>query len=276
MIEPNFSESQLQQLVNTEITMQLFASRGKLFNPVIVSLIAEYDLGWDTAYYFPWLLMPKDPKQRGCNFFIQYKLSSKLESKGGEYSFWDSPYLRFHIPHLSKNKSTGKYHYDYHQYDCLKELSNSGYAAYYATNHIVYNDELFSLAMAQKLIYEIPFLDVSEVNDYHAKVTFTEKSPHFLLHSDISEAKLLSWQSIMEKIYGYQPTNVTDDVKNIKDAVLKSVKAKGTPESILGKLQSNEVKVQSIPEPQRIFAEVILMVGFMRHYLNTYWYKMWL
>ena len=75
MTNPNFSESQLQQLVNTEITMHLFSKEGKIYIPNIVSLIQENRLGWDTAFYFPWLTPPPNPNHRGYNFFIQYKLS---------------------------------------------------------------------------------------------------------------------------------------------------------------------------------------------------------
>lgn len=102
MLRPNFSESQLQQLINTEIVMFLYANRGSTYLPIIVSLLEEFFLGWDTGFYFPWLGPPPHPDHRGCNFFIQYKLSELIEGpRGREYSLWHCPYLRFHISYYT-------------------------------------------------------------------------------------------------------------------------------------------------------------------------------
>ena len=58
MVEPNFSESQLQSCVNTEITMSLFSRRNEYFIAQIPSLRIEAELAWDTGFYFPWLFNP--------------------------------------------------------------------------------------------------------------------------------------------------------------------------------------------------------------------------
>lgn len=103
MLEPNFSESQFQQIVNTEIVMQLFAQKKIRFHPIVLSLREEFLHGWDSGFYFPWLPIPPHTDENGCNFFIQYKLSKQIEgNKGREYNIWHAPYLRFHIPYSTK------------------------------------------------------------------------------------------------------------------------------------------------------------------------------
>ena len=166
---PNFSESQLQQFVNTEITMQLYLHKKILINPTIVSLVKEYKLWWDTAFNFPWLLVPKNPDHKGCNFFIQYKLSELIEGhRGKEWSYWNMPYLRFQIPYSTKDNNNLSFD-DYHQFDCLKDLANQDYYVFYATNHVVKDNELFNIAATQHLLDEIPFLDVSKISGRHKK-----------------------------------------------------------------------------------------------------------
>jgi hypothetical protein len=126
METPNFSESQLQQLVNTEITMNLFSKEGKIYIPNIVNLIQENSLGWDTAFYFLWLTAPPNPIHRGCNFFIQYKLSNLIEGhRAKEWIYWRKPYLRFKIPYPTKDKITKISIDDYNQFQYFaKNLQN--------------------------------------------------------------------------------------------------------------------------------------------------------
>jgi hypothetical protein len=99
MVKPNFSECQLQQLVNNEIVINLLQSKNKYVIPKIPSLPEEYKLGWDTGFYFPWLGILHNPKHKGCNFFLQYKISSEIGKKGNQYSYWSAPYYRFQIPY---------------------------------------------------------------------------------------------------------------------------------------------------------------------------------
>ncbi len=82
--------------------------------PKIPSLPEEYKLGWDTGFYFPWLGIPHNPKHKGCNFFLQYKISSEIGKKGNQYSYWSAPYYRFQIPYTTKEN--GNYVYDDFQY----------------------------------------------------------------------------------------------------------------------------------------------------------------
>lgn len=191
MIEANYSEGQLQQVINTEITLRILQERGVVTVPDIINLREEFGLGWDTAFHFPWLHLPPHPSHRGANFFIQYKLSNEIEGrKGKHYDKWNEPYLRFFIPHKDGNKL------DYHQYDRLKEIANNGYPVYYATNQVMYLDELKTLASQINLLDHTPFLNVNDINNYHKEVTFTRTSSHFLLHSEIEKVSKTTWESI--------------------------------------------------------------------------------
>ncbi|GAH43984.1 unnamed protein product, partial [marine sediment metagenome] len=174
MIKPNFSECQLQQLVNIEIVMRIYSLNKNIYIPIIINPLEEHKLGWDTAFYFPWLFLPQHQTHRGCNFFIQYKLSKIIEGhRGKEWICWRKPYLIFQIPYPTKDGNNKHYYDNYNQFDNLKELSNKGYYVYYATNHIVYDYELFSIAKDQRLVEEIPLLDVSMIKNRHKNVTFT-------------------------------------------------------------------------------------------------------
>lgn len=274
MIEPNFSESQLQQVVNTEITIRLFLRTGQMYHPTIVSLIKEYDLGWDTAFYFPWLLQTPHPKHRGCNFFIQYKLSELVEgARGNEYSSWGCPYLRFKIPHLTKDETTGKYFYDYNQFDRLKELADAKYYTYYATNHLVYDHQLFRLADSQQLLDEIPFLDVSLITDYHPKVTFTERGSFFLLHSEVKKIDIVRWENIFPSIRKTEGTALSEDVEYINEFLIRAEKRLEFSDN-MGFLRE-KAKIAQVEPTVRPIAEALIAAKYLRLFLNIYWYKIW-
>lgn len=92
MIEPNFGEGQLQQCVNSEIAARALYAYGTWCHPVIITLPEELDLGWDSGFFLPWVLIPASTKNLGCNFFVQYKLSVLLEGpRGGQFSDWGEP-----------------------------------------------------------------------------------------------------------------------------------------------------------------------------------------
>lgn len=191
MIEANYSESQLQQLINTEITLRIFRGRGIIPIPIVIDLVEEFGLGWDTAFHFPWLHFPPNARHRGANFFIQYKLSDEIEGRNGKhYKKWNEPYLRFFIPHKKRNIL------DYHQYDRLREIASAGYPVYYATNQVMSFADLRTLAQQMSLLDQTPFLNVNNINDYHKEVTFTRDSAHFLLHSEIEKSNKTTWENI--------------------------------------------------------------------------------
>ncbi len=268
---PDFSESQLQQLINTEITLRLYSATQQVYSPSIVSLVREHDLGWDTAFYFPWLSTPPHPDHKGCNLFIQYKLSELLGAGGGEYSVWGCPYMRFRIPHSVKSQATGRYENDYAQFDNLKELADTGYSTYYATNHIVRSQDLFSLGASQRLLDEIPFLDISFVSDHPLKVTFTEQSAFFMLFSDPTEAKMMKWENVLRTIQEARRTIFREDVEFVSDLVMRLEERLKVAGDVLFRLQRTRIADISLPE--RSMLEALLLAKYLRQYSGIHWYR---
>jgi len=200
MRDPNFSESQLQQAVNTAYIRQIFETYGQWVFANVPSLFDEFDLGWDTAFYFPWLPYPPADDHEGCNFFLQYKLSGQLTSAGAkEWPFWRSEYFRFKIPHSTRD-AHGTFVDNYHQWDRLKELADLNYPTFYATNSTLSKDELRNESNAGTLLNTIPLLDVRLVVNLHKLVTFKPDSPHFLLHSEKEEVKKIIFADAIERL----------------------------------------------------------------------------
>ncbi|MEY3480258.1 MAG: hypothetical protein RIQ71_1033 [Verrucomicrobiota bacterium] len=209
MIEPNFGEGQLQQVVNTAFTQFALNHHGVHANPIIPTLVAEHGLGWDTAFYFPWLgYLPLD-NHDGCNFFIQYKASKLIEgTRGAQWQEWKDRYFRFQIPHIVKK---GKTHVpDYHQFDSLRCLAEYGCEVYYATNHVTSREDLFAEADSCELLEKIPFLDVRDMADRHFYVTFTAASDHFYLHSYPVKARRLTGFQALNAVCEGKRTDLTE------------------------------------------------------------------
>lgn len=275
MIKPNFSESQLQQLVNTEITMfcysRLYPLKRWWFHPIIVDLIEEGEVGWDSAFYFPWLSIR--PDNSGANFFIQYKLSKLIEGKRGkEWKYWNASYLRFQIPYMIKDKSTKKYSDDFSQFNALKKLATKGYSVFYATNHTVERQKLFSLASGQRLLNEIPFLDVSSVAQLHKKVTFTEKSGHFLLHSDIDKITKVKLNEIASKLKEVKKRNLTEDIGILTEFLIEIEKELDIENKNSFKEKIKKYESYADTEVKKYF-ETSLIAKYLKLYLDCYWYR---
>jgi len=268
MIETNYSESQLQQLINTEITLR-FYSRGiiPIPIPIVIDLVEEFNLGWDTAFYFPWLSFPPhpDPGHRGANFFIQYKLSDEIEGRNGKhYKEWNAPYLRFFIPH--KNGSS----LDYHQYDRLKEIANAGYPVYYATNQVMDFDNLITLAQQMNLLDQTPFLNVNDINNYHKEVTFTRSSTHFLLHSEIEKSNKTTWENIYRNDNNKYTLRETIDF--LSKVLIREEEKQNTDNNrisfnyVYNRISSND------ENSRKIIRQSYLVSFYLKLYLNLNWY----
>lgn len=189
MPEPNFSEGQLQNAVNAAYGRAAFDFHGVWMLARVPSLLAEFELGWDSGFYFPWMPHPPSASDRGCNFFVQYKLSALLITSGAkEWAAWKSPYLRFKVPHSRQDPNTGKVVDDYHQWDRLKALGNRGYPVFYATNWTIHESDVDAAFQAGTLLDHVPSLDVRTVTSRHKHVTFTQQSAGFLLHSELEES----------------------------------------------------------------------------------------
>lgn len=192
MREPNFSESQLQQAANTAFVLAVAKLHGVHPFAFVPSLLAEFDLGWDTAFFLPWLAHLPIKEQDGCNLFIQYKLSHELNSANAkEWSSWKTDYMRFKIPHNSD---------DYHQWDALLALARCGYPTYYATNRGLLKEELIQHYNAGTLLSQVPMLDIRSVKSQHKHVTFLSGGTTFRLHSELEECPLLTMAGAMQTI----------------------------------------------------------------------------
>lgn len=197
MREPNFSESQLQQAANTAFIRKIFEHHGSWAFAHVPSLIAEFDLGWDTAFHFPWLPYLPSADDEGCNFFLQYKLSVELTSPGAkEWSQWRESFFRFKIPHGTCDAS-GCLVDDYHQWHRLKALAGKNYPTFYATNSTLSKTELQNSLAAGSLLDHVPLLDVRTITKEHKHVTFTPRSQFFLLHSKQEDANKRSFTSTL-------------------------------------------------------------------------------
>lgn len=188
MIEPDFREPQLQQTVNGAFLLWAITQGNGFVHPVVPSLPEEELLGWDSAFFFPWLLPGPNLQHHGCNFFLQYKISLVVEGhNGGQYADWYQSYYRFQIPHTTKHGT--QYVSDFHQLYALQALAGQQYEVYYATNQVTSRHDLFTLAENRALLDNTPFLSVADVTHDHRYVTFTPTSQHFFLHSETEECR---------------------------------------------------------------------------------------
>lgn len=226
MHEPNFSESQLQQAVNTAYIRHAYEIYGEWVFANVPSLVAEYHLGWDTAFHFPWHPHPPLPDQEGCNFFIQYKLSIELTSAGAkEWEYWNAQYFRFKIPHGTIS-SAGRSVNDYHQWDRLKTLADKGYPTFYATNATLRKDDLRTALEAGTLLNDVPVLDVRDMEKRHKHVTFTASSDFFLLHSEKEQLPRISFSAAIERL----PDNRVTSLERAGDLLLREFREIAGPD----------------------------------------------
>jgi len=188
MADPDFSESQLQSAVNSALVRHALGTYGVWLLPHVVSLVAEFEAGWDSAFLAPWF-PAGDPDQDGCNLFIQYKLSEKLVSSGaGQWKHWSKAYYRFRIPHRTLDANE-QYVDDYHQWQSLRKIAKAGHATFYATNCTLRKANIEAHYKAGDLLDQVAWLDVSDVKKKHENVTFTEGSTFFYLHSEPEEVE---------------------------------------------------------------------------------------
>lgn len=258
MNEANFSESQLQQAVNTAYARRISELHGFWPLPIVPSLVAEAELGWDTAFYFPWIPHPPSGEDQGCNVFLQYKLSAEFVSRGAkEWSEWGAAYYRFKIPHNAE---------DYHQWARLKALASKGYPTYYATNATLLLAVLMQDYQAGTLPENIPLLDVRLISGLHKHVTFTPSSAYFVLHSKREavhkttvEAVLTSEQARPRMRFGEAADRIVDDLADVggEDGVWRY------------ELAALRRRTAAAPEPFRVHVKWALAASFVLRNLGA-------
>ncbi|TDQ75489.1 hypothetical protein [Paraburkholderia silvatlantica] len=271
MREPNFSEFQLQQAINSAYIRHVFETEGDWMFAHVPSLIDEHDLGWDSAFYFPWLRHLPHSYHNGCNFFIQYKLSGQLTSSGAkEWECWNEEYFRFKIPHSTKD-AAGKFFDDYHQWDCLKKLANQRYPTFYATNSTLSKDELQKSTKAGTLLDETPLLDVRSVKARHKHVTFTNTSESFLLHSDVEEAPQKPFRNLFSTLLEEGSISFEKSTKDIFDSLSEM---DGNNEEWHNDLSRIANAPRAVPRDLQTWRKYVLLISFVRKHIGAelLWY----
>lgn len=267
MRDPNFSESQLQQAVNTAFIRHVLEKYGTWVFANVPSLIDEFDLGWDSAFYFPWLPHLPHPDHEGSNFFIQYKLSGELTSAGAkEWLDWNTAYFRFKIPHNTKDPA-GSFIDDYHQWDRLKDLANQNYPTFYATNSTLSKDDLRNASKAGTLLDDIPMLDVRGVASLHKHVTFTPTSTSFLLHSEKEESSKTSFAATIEKLSEERATSLNES----SDRLLRFLKEIGGNDEFWSNdlMKIRQAAENQVPHRFKAWVIQILLTSFIRKHLGA-------
>ncbi len=266
MIEPDFQEPQLQQTVNIAFLMWA-KGQGRIFKgPIIPSLPEEEFVGWDSAFFFPWFFSGPNLEHYGCNFFLQYKLSSLVQGpRGGQYTFWNQPYYRFRIPYMMKQGT--KYVPDFHQLYALRELARAKYLVYYATNQVISRNELFVLADNQTLLDNTPLLDVADITHDHHYVTFIPSSRHFYLHTEAVACQRPSIMMVQDRFIKTPRRPLSKDNKLTFELIrpyLKSIQGAETFVAYYKKLDQAEERNDG---PIQIRQWLLLRAG-LRRFMN--------
>ncbi|MDH5545761.1 MAG: hypothetical protein OEZ43_09215 [Gammaproteobacteria bacterium] len=205
MSEPNFSESQLQQLVNTAIIRRIYEQNGEWVFVHMPSLINVFDLGWDSAFFFPWFPFRSLGDHLGSHVFLQYRMSQYLASSGArEWGTWQEKYFRFKLPFRTHDKTTRRNVDDYSQWQNLSTLAKDGYPVFYTTHTTLDRQDLSDALASGDLLDRTPALDVRDVVYQHEFVTFTESSSHFQLHGKAERVGKSSLSDVITRNYEWE------------------------------------------------------------------------
>jgi hypothetical protein len=208
MLYPDFCEAQLQAICNMDICRRL----GSSAYPVIPSLVEENRLGWDSGFIIGRSPPPAE-NQKGCNFFVQYKLAHLVEGpRGGQYRFWGESYFRFKIPHERRDQNG--YYDDYHQYHLLKGLTQRGYPTLYTANAVVDAQHLFQSAQ-QNIDAITASISVAEFDSCCKFVTYTQDSDYVMLHSEPTQVGRYRHDSLLPTLRDSQPTTFNEDISKL-------------------------------------------------------------
>ena len=108
---------------------------------------------------------------------------------------------------------------------------------------------------------------------HHPKVTFTEHSSYFLLHSEASKIDIVRWENIFDSVRKTKGTALSDDVEYINELLVRIEKRVEYSEE--GGFLREKAKIAQVTESLRPIAEALIAAKYLRLYLNVYWYKIW-
>lgn len=257
MDEPDYCEAQLQQMVNTELFNRLRLASNPAPIPIVVPQWLEDLWGWDTGIYLPWL-GPGNAAQKGCNFFIQYKLSKRYKSKGAYgWEKWNKPFFRFNLGYQRDGQ------WDLSQRDHLVMLAADGFIVAHVTNHVLTLKDLTELAAKDLLCDKLPVLRTTQELSKHRQVSFLPSGKDFALHSQSAQAHVVSLLSIFDE---GRATQLTDDLPKLARVLKHFEEAVGITEHTLARfLEHNQV--------QRIEQKALVAAAYLRKYLNVIWLR---
>ena len=259
MEEPDFSESQLQIWSDINIRDYLKSRYDIDALPFVFSTRKEKNTSWDSGYIFPWLKKGQI-QNRGCNFFVQYKLSKKYISDGASgWENWNVPFFRFNLGYR-KNRN-----WDFHQRDHLIKLRKQGFVVIYITNHILNYGDLHHLATNIRLIDTLPALDVTNSLSNHTYVSFTEDSDYFHLHSETESMKKHFFSHFGEM---QEKTDIREDISFLVKFLMSYEEAIG-----LVDIDLSNISLDFGENDLRIFEAFFRVRYYLKTYLNVSWVR---
>lgn len=175
---------------------------------------------------------------------------------------------------LHKNLTNKSRTLDYQQFNRLKDIANQGYEVYYATNHIIYFNELLQSATSNTLLNEIPFLNIANVDNGHISVSFTKNSQYFVLCSEPKHIDFLKWKQIISLIIEKKKTSISEDVNKLEDVIL--LFEKDNDVSKFNGFQADIEKLSAVSDNMRLTVKAVIVSQYLRKYFNLFWYRIYL
>lgn len=258
-----FGEQQLRDCVNFSLIEYIENTYNSSVPPNSPTPCEEKTLGWDTAYYLPWL-GPCQAGKYACNLFIQYKVSHPYTGKRGNFGkdWMGNNYFMFYMAYLKARKP------DFHQLQSLIDLSAQGFTVVYVTNHVCQLYDFIDLYMRRRLMDELPVLKVKPNLGLHVQTTFTPASKYFLLHSEVFKEPKTNIMSALEQT---EPTEYKADLEKIERALIEQFNLSEGKRILLDTLIDSYRKIYEIEDDN--VARGIGLRHFMNYYLNLHWYR---
>ena len=133
---------------------------------------------------------------------------------------------------------------------------------------------MLQLATYNALLNEIPFLDVSMINNNHNRATFTRNSSYFLLHSEPEKTPITKWDKVYSVAKEKEGTMLSEDTKLLGDFILALEKKMDIPEK--SGFSADIQKISNLPRDVRLISKAIIVSRYLKKYLDLHWYKLWL
>jgi len=258
-----FGEQQLRDCVNFCLIEYAQSILNSSVVPNSPTPCEEKTLGWDTAFFLPWL-GPCQAGKYACNLFIQYKVSHPYTGKWGQFGkdWGKQDYYMFNLAKVRRGVP------EFQQIQNLTGLEAHGFTVVYVTNHISGLSDLFNLYGQRQLLDKLPALKVKRNIGLHVHATFTQASKHFYLHSDLVEE---TKTCIMSAIKQTEQTEYKSDLDKIEKALFEQFNLPDGTTALLGTLIDYYRTIYEIIDVDA--ARELGLRHFMKYYLNLHWHR---